>query len=222
MESNYDYDVFISYKSCDKEGYPTEDSRIAAQLCEYLKSKGLRVFFSVREQEFPGTNQYSDAVDKALDTSRFLIAVGCSRENLESDQVQYEWSSFLNDIRSDFKRNGEVFVVYRGMKIADLPLALRQQQAFSMDEGENLVSNAAFAKVYNFIRNALARGGHAHSPSDAIDEIQPMIKSRQMELSARKNKIKRIFGICKLFIRLIVFIIFSIFFIRTFGKHLSR
>ena len=150
--SSYDYDAFISFKYRDKDGTLTEDGVIAAQLYEYLKNKGLRVFLSVRELDSLGKSRQTDVidVDRALETSRVLIAVGCSRENLESEWVRYEWDSFLNDIRSDFKQNCEVYVLYRGMEIADLPRALRHQPAFNADD------KGAFDKVYKFIQNDFA------------------------------------------------------------------
>ena len=73
MDRNYDYDVFISFKNSDKDGNLTEDSAIAGQIYEYLKTRGLRVFFSVRELEFMGKSQYAHVIDKALESSRFLI-----------------------------------------------------------------------------------------------------------------------------------------------------
>ena len=180
---NYDYDVFISFKNSDKDGNRTEESFIATQLYEYLKSRGLRVFFSVRELEFLGKSRYTDVIDidKALETSRALIAVGCSRENLEAKWVRHEWSSFLNEIRSGLKPNGEGYVVYKGMKVADLPRALRQQQAFNVDAGD------AFARVCNFIQRALAHDGYVHSPQDAEDALESEFESSHPETPVIEN-----------------------------------
>ncbi|MCL2010248.1 MAG: toll/interleukin-1 receptor domain-containing protein [Synergistaceae bacterium] len=154
-DRNYQYDVFICFKNSDQDGKATEDSGIATRLHDYLQSRRLRVFLSVRELEFLGKSQYTNVIDKALETSQFMIVVGCSRENLESEWVRYEWSSFLNDIRSGFKQNTEVYVLYRGMEFADLPRALRQKQAFDVDEDD------AFRKVCSVIQGAMY--GYAHS-----------------------------------------------------------
>ena len=143
------YDVFICFKHSTEDGQITEDSVLAERLYEYLTHRGLSVFFSKRELEFLGVSQYNVTINKALEASRFLIAVGCSRSNLESQWVQYEWSSFQNEIRSETKQNGELYVLYQGMNPKDLPYALRQHQAF------NAADAGTFEKIGNFIANAL-------------------------------------------------------------------
>ena len=143
------YDVFISFKNTDSSGNKTKDSIIAKKLYSYLTGKGLKVFFSEAELEFLGKASYSEVMDDALDSSKFLIAVGCSRENLESKWVRYEWDSFLNDIRSNIKPDGEVFVLYQDMKVKDLPRALRGQQAF------DAIDNLSYEKLFNFINNSM-------------------------------------------------------------------
>ena len=159
------YDVFISFKNSDENGQQTIESATAKRLYDFLKAKGLCVFFSSVELEFSGKAQYTRVIDEALDSSRFLIAVGSSYDNLNSRWVRYEWESFLNDIRSGIKPDAEVYVVCEGMKIHDLPRALRQQQAFMADEP------GSFEKLCNFIKNAQgAKGGH---PATSIASVQP-------------------------------------------------
>ena len=143
------YDVFISYKNTDEYGNKTKDAKLADKCYRYLTAKGLNVFHSEVSLESIGKAQYSNVIDDALDTSRFLIAVGCHPENLNARWVRYEWESFLNDIRSNIKPNSEVFVLYKDFKINDLPRALRQQQAFNAD------SEANFEKLYNFINSTI-------------------------------------------------------------------
>ena len=143
------YDVFISFKNSDANGRPTKESRTAKKLYDFLTAKGLRVFFSNVELEFIGKAKYTEVIDEALDSSGFLIAVGSSHDNLNSQWVRYEWESFLNDIRSGIKPNAEVFGVYEDMKIPhELPRALRQQQSFSAAD------SGAFETLYNFIKNS--------------------------------------------------------------------
>jgi len=143
------YDIFISFKNSDANGNRTPDSKIAEQCYRYLTEKGLRVFFSNIELEFIGKAQYTRIIDDALESAKVLIAVGCSYENLNSNWVRYEWESFMNDIRSNIKPHAEVFVLYQGVGVHDLPRALRQQQAF--DAGDGL----SFERLCNFILNAI-------------------------------------------------------------------
>ena len=144
------YDVFISFKNSDANGRPTKESITAKRLYDSLTANGLNVFFSNAELENTGKGQYSIAIDEALDSSMFLIAVGSSHDHLNSKWVRYEWESFLNDVRSEIKPNAEVFVVFEEMKTHELPRALRQQQAF------DAADSGAFERLYNFIKNAQA------------------------------------------------------------------
>ncbi|GHV49359.1 hypothetical protein FACS189499_10380 [Clostridia bacterium] len=145
MKKNYD--VFISFKHTDIYGNETEDSRIADRLYKYLTDKGLKVFFSDRELEKNGHADFGRVISDALEAARFLIAVGTCSEHFNSGWVYSEWSSFLNEIRSGRKENGDVFVLYENMNTNDLPFALRQWQAFKADKEHE--------RLYNFINNAL-------------------------------------------------------------------
>ena len=147
------YDVFISVKNTDDSGARTKDLAIAEKLYESLEARGLNVFLSTRELAAKGAFDYFDAIAEALDTSANLVAVGCSKEHLESRWVKSEWQSFLNEIRSERKPGGRVFVLLSNMSVADLPYDLRQVQAFSADEADHLerlqtfIGNAGFSEV---------------------------------------------------------------------------
>jgi len=155
---NKTYDIFISFKNNDKMGQRTKDSVLAEKCYRYLVGKGFNVFFSNEELEINGKSNYSESIDDALDSSRFLIAVGCSKDHFESGWVRYEWDSFLNAIRSGVKLESEVFVLYADMKIPhELPWALRMQQAFDGNDDES------FVRLSNYIEN-VARNT-AHSPA---------------------------------------------------------
>lgn len=160
------YDVFISFKNTDSEGKKTKDSVIAKKLYSYLTDRGLNVFLSEVELEFLGKSQYSKVIDDALDSSRFLIAVGCSRKNLEAEWVRHEWDSFLNEIRSNIKPDGEVYVLYQGMRVKDLPRSLREQQAFDADD------DASYEKLFNFINNSMGKGAPKKINTERTAESQ--------------------------------------------------
>jgi len=155
----YNYDVFISFKNSDENGNQTKDSHLAEELYDYLSNSGLRVFFSKRELEFIGKAQYTRVIDAALDSSNFLIAVGCSNQHLESQWVRYEWESFIDDIRSNIKPNAEVFVLYQDMARNELPRALRRQQAFDAS------SEDCYQKILNYINSARNIMGNTSQPA---------------------------------------------------------
>jgi hypothetical protein len=180
------YDVFISFKNSDESGHPTLDSKVAQKLYDFLKGKGLNVFFSNVELEYTGKAKYTEVIDEALDSSRILIAVGTSHGNLNSRWVRYEWESFINDIRSGIKSNAEVFVFMQDMKINELPRALRQQQGF------DAVDNASYDRLYNYIKNALgiAGAGAIAAPAlsvpvpvkPAVQSVAPLVLSSQIKV----------------------------------------
>jgi len=174
------YDVFISYKNTDEKGNKTKDTKLADKCYQYLTAKGLSVFHSEVSLESIGKAQYSNVIDDALDSSRFLIAVGCNPENLNARWVRYEWESFLNDIRSNIKPDGEVFVLYKDFKMADLPRALRQQQAF------NAESDVALEKLYNFISSTI-NGQGDENKSSAIEPAGVTSSNIADKLSIVKN-----------------------------------
>jgi len=144
------YDVFISFKNSDANGNKTKDSVLAKRLHKFLTDRGLKVFFSNVELEKRGADQFKEVIDDALDSSRILIAVGCSKRNLESSWVKHEWNGFLNDILSGNKKDGVVYVFYQDMEVNDLPFSLRQRESF------NAIEKNACEKLYNFIINSSA------------------------------------------------------------------
>jgi len=142
-----EYDVFISFKESGEDKSKTEDYFIAKRLYEFLTEKGLAVFFSPVTLESLGKAQYSKMIDEALDTVEVLIAVGCSKQHLKTRWVEYEWGSFIEDIRSGAKPNAEVFVVFSDMDISEFPRALKRQQAFDAKD------SSSFERLFGFLRN---------------------------------------------------------------------
>ncbi len=125
-----EYRVFISRKNLDDKGQTTEDVEIAHQLYDHLTSLGVSTFLDDVSLIQQGAGRYKQAIDDALDQAQILVAVGTSRENLESEWVRYEWDGFFNDIISGIKPDSQVVSLISGLKPANLPRALRQTQAF--------------------------------------------------------------------------------------------
>lgn len=140
------YDVFISFKKSTASTSLTPEAIVAEKVYKLLRERKVSVFYSEESLAKCGVGQYSRTIEKALDESKILILVGSCKENIESQWVEAEWDSFLNDIRSGNK-NGELFILNCGeMKPADFPLFLRRQQMFKESELERLVQ---------FVQNAL-------------------------------------------------------------------
>lgn len=162
------YDVFISFKNTDK-GIDTVDSMLADKLYHYIKSKGLSVFMSKNTLSENGDSDYKMAIDKALDESKFLIAIATKPSYVESRWVRYEWDSFCNDIISGIKKDGKIFTLIRDMSANELPRALRQTQVFQI--ADNI--EQTFETLYQFLSNAVAnKPATATAPSAA-----PLLKN---------------------------------------------
>ncbi|MBQ9790989.1 MAG: TIR domain-containing protein [Clostridia bacterium] len=118
-----DYDIFISYKSSDKNGDKTEDSVIARQIYDELSKSGYRVFFAEKTLEDKVGSEYEPIIFKALHTSKIFLLVGTSKENIESPWVRNEWSRFIERIRFGHNEvNAYSFIpVFKGMNPYDMP-----------------------------------------------------------------------------------------------------
>ena len=108
-------EIFLSFKNLDAQGEPTRDSILAGEVFNSLSGLGLNVFLSTISLEKLGADVYKRAIDEALDAARVVVAIGTSKENLDSKWVHYEWDSFLNDILSGTKPDGRVFAYVDGV-----------------------------------------------------------------------------------------------------------
>src|SRR5262249_44510120 len=121
---------------------------IAAEVYNFLTSKGLNVFLSTFTLEQLGVSAYTREIDSALESATVLLAIGTSVDHLNSELVRDEWDSFGNAIRRGSKPNATVCTYIEGMPIRALPWALRQTQTFEHCKG-------SLERLYNFINKAL-------------------------------------------------------------------
>ena len=131
------YEVFISFKRNALDGSgKTRDYEIASDLHKALKDAGVEAFMSEKDLF---TYDFRRKIDDALDETKILVAVGTSRDNMESENVRYEWTSFHNDILSRIKPDAQIFSYIEGMNHNDLPRALRHYESLTTDEKTRLV-----------------------------------------------------------------------------------
>jgi hypothetical protein len=143
------YQVFISFKNLDENRNPTPDYALAREVFELLTRDGTRTFFSPVSLEEFGTSAFKRAIDDALDQCQVLVAVGTSREHLESEWVRYEWDGFFHDILMGIKPSARIFSYVKGISPSSLPRVLRQNQVFENEhDGLN--------RLYQYIRGALS------------------------------------------------------------------
>lgn len=122
-------DVFISFGS--------EDENYANSVYSYLRNAGRRVFFST---ESISTCDYHAEIDEAIQSARYLVAVGSNPQHLKKHWVCYECRAF-NIMRANQRENElkELFSFITGFDCSELPLPLRVYQAISF-QPENLES----------------------------------------------------------------------------------
>lgn len=125
------YDVFVSANSAD---YPQ-----AQVAYEALLQAGLRVFFAKVELPEMGDSDYRKAISRALEGSHHLLVVTTSRGHVESQWVEYEWGTFLNEKRSGRKTGNLAILLCGTMRIDELPIDLRQYQAVTPSDMSSLL-----------------------------------------------------------------------------------
>lgn len=113
------FDIFISYKETGANGGRTKDSIAAQDLYEKLTSEGYKVFFSRITLEDKIGTEYEPYIYAALASSKVMITVSSSKDNIESVWVKNEWSRFLAMARKD---NTKIILpLYFDMNKTDLP-----------------------------------------------------------------------------------------------------
>lgn len=127
------FDIFICYKETDSRGGRTIDSVLAEDIYNKLTELNYKVFFARRTLEDKLGTEFEPYIFSALNSSKVMLVVGTSKENLNSVWVKNEWSRYLSLI----KKNGEkktLIPVYKGMDAYDLPDEFAILQAQSMDK----------------------------------------------------------------------------------------
>ena len=113
------FDIFISYKETGSNGGRTKESIAAQDLYEKLSAEGYKVFFSRITLEDKIGTEYEPYIYAALASSRVMITVCSSKENIESVWVKNEWARFLSFAQKDSTKT--ILPLYFDMDKSDLP-----------------------------------------------------------------------------------------------------
>ena len=113
------FDIFISYKETDANGNRTKDSVEAQKLYEKLTEAGYKVFFSRITLEDKVGTEYEPYIYAALYSSKVMITVCSSKENIEAVWVKNEWGRFLSLQQNDADKT--LIPIYFDMEKSDLP-----------------------------------------------------------------------------------------------------
>ena len=113
------FDIFISYKETGENGGRTKDSIVAQEWYDKLTAEGYKVFFSRITLEDKIGIEYEPYIYAALASSKVMIAIASSKENIKSVWVKNEWSRYLSFMgKADDKT---LIPLYFDMDKDDLP-----------------------------------------------------------------------------------------------------
>ena len=124
------FDIFISYKETDSNGNRTKDSVQAQKLYENLTQIGYKVFFSRITLEDKIGTEYEPYIYAALYSSKVMLTICSSKENIEAVWVKNEWSRFLGFQQNDASKT--LLPLYFDMDKADLPDEFALLSAYNM------------------------------------------------------------------------------------------
>lgn len=182
--------VFISYKQADN-GMFTKDYYMAKDLYEKLAERKIKAFFSHESIQKRGDPSFESAIDEALGSCSVFVAVGSSKDFLNSRWVKYERETFHAMMMSGSKGNksGIFSYVPPSFSTRDLPPMLASYGAYTdsdllADAIVNLLSNAG-AATYPLSEKELRKQNAIR-----VDrEIQPghLIASRYLLLDIKKE-----------------------------------
>ena len=124
------FDIFISYKETAQNGGRTKDSIAAQELYDKLTNEGYKVFFSRITLEEKIGIEYEPYIYAALASSKIMITISSSRDNLESVWVKNEWSRFLAFAQMDSSKI--ILPLYFDMDKSQLPDEFAHLSAYDM------------------------------------------------------------------------------------------
>ncbi len=126
------FDIFISYKETDQNGNRTQDSIVAARLYEKLTEAGYKVFYSRITLEDKAGTEYEPYIYAALYSSKVMLTVSSSRENMEAVWVRNEWGRFMSLQQTNAGKH--LIPLYFDMPKADLPEEFALIPSFNIKE----------------------------------------------------------------------------------------
>jgi len=129
------YDVFISFKSTDENGFPTQDSILSQKIYNYLtKDLKLKVFFSNVTLQNRAGEEYEPIIYAALRSSKVMVLVGSNADNINSTWVKNEWTRYISMIEEAKVENSKKRLIPAliNMKPEEMPSELLSFQAMDM------------------------------------------------------------------------------------------
>ena len=162
------YDVFISVKQSDDIGRYTSDSDKASDLYDFLTRRGYNVFNSRRSLR--ANEIYEPRIIAALMSSKVMIVVGSSPENMNSDWVKNEWSRFTWLQRRENGSKKQILCYLTGdMDPYTIPKGLNPDKQAIID---GINAHEELIDVLNDVKAPCVGRGTVSTTSQHIDYIQ--------------------------------------------------
>ena len=120
------FDVFLCFRSADKNGAPTRERIVARRIYDELSRRGIRTFFSEVTLKNRLGEDFEPIIYKALNTCKFFILIACSEENVNAPWVKNEWSRFRDRVYEE-RLSAACCAVFENITLAQLPSFLRGQ-----------------------------------------------------------------------------------------------
>ncbi len=128
------FNIFISHNS--------KDLTFAEEVFNFLEEEGYAPFLS--EKSLSQINRpFPEVINAVLESARYLIVVGSSKENIMAPWVRSEWMIFDNLIKSGQKEGNIISILCGKMKPQDLPGILSIYNAISINDenwGKTLIN----------------------------------------------------------------------------------
>ncbi len=171
------YDIFICYKEKDAFGERTEDSSIAQDICTYLTSEGLRVFYArITLATMAAGSEYEPYIFAALNSAKVMIVIGTKEEYLNAPWVRNEWGRFLGIARE--KKDRILLPCIKYMQPENLP------PEFSNCEALDVASPAFMLNLINKVRD-VTRKKETPQSTQVVNSVENTMSGNAAALAKR-------------------------------------
>lgn len=144
--SGLKYDCFLCLKvTNDITKEKTPESRVADEICTYLRRKGFRPFYSEQVLENVTGGDYEAHILYALQSAECMVIVCYDEAHLRTKWVQNEYKRFLKLVNDEEKESDSITIVFGDRPIEKLPGKNGKIQGIRGKSGDML------ERVYHFV-----------------------------------------------------------------------
>lgn len=180
-----EYDIFLCQKiNRLSDGARTKEYEFGLKLYYNLREKGYKVFFS--EISLGGGVESDAKIFNALYSSKMLILIGSSKENVESVWVKSEWERYYNMIKNGVKKFGSLVPIVISDDEQILPPALRRLQYFKVTDPNYMT------ELMKSIRTFIDKKEVEEKEDNSDEEREPTLKVSKTEASVKINEKKKL------------------------------